>query len=227
MRVPLWKKWWSYVSEIHIESAPSELNPILYVSLKNGRYQLCSANAIYSYDDLYKNFDEALAQIDWKKWNPTNVLILGFGLGSIPFLLEKKYQLNLDITGIEVDPSVVYLASKYSLSRLESHIELVNTDAQLYLEMNSVRFDMIIIDVFEDDQIPANFLNEYFLHLTKDNLSEKGIILFNHLYNSPKTKKQTENYFETVFKKIYPKAKPLQVHQNHILINRTDFIIPN
>ncbi|MEL6944963.1 MAG: hypothetical protein AAFO82_20090, partial [Bacteroidota bacterium] len=51
--IPRWKRWWSYLSEIHIESAPNEINPHLYVSLRNGRYQLSTANAIYSYEDLY------------------------------------------------------------------------------------------------------------------------------------------------------------------------------
>ena len=51
MRPPRWKQWLSYLFEMHIESAASEYNPHLYVSMKQGRYQLCTANAIYSYED--------------------------------------------------------------------------------------------------------------------------------------------------------------------------------
>ena len=50
MKQPLWKRLVSYLFEIHVESTSSEFNPHLYVSLYKGRYQLSTANAIYSFD---------------------------------------------------------------------------------------------------------------------------------------------------------------------------------
>ena len=91
MKQPIWKRLLSYFFEWHIESAPSEANPHLYVSLKNGRYQLCTANAVYSYEDLYTNFLRAFEQIDFDKVPGKDVLILGLGLGSIPIILEKRF----------------------------------------------------------------------------------------------------------------------------------------
>ena len=55
MKQPLWKRWLSYLFEIHVESTSSDYNPHLHVSLNNGRYQLSTANAIYSFEDLYDN----------------------------------------------------------------------------------------------------------------------------------------------------------------------------
>jgi hypothetical protein len=77
---PFWKNLLSYFFEFHIESAPSEVNPHLYVSLSRGRYQLATASAIYSFEDLYDNFFNAFKQINLDENPIKNVLILGLGL---------------------------------------------------------------------------------------------------------------------------------------------------
>ncbi|MEL6987810.1 MAG: hypothetical protein AAGK97_08260, partial [Bacteroidota bacterium] len=86
--IPKWKKYLSYFIELHIESAPGEINPHLYVSLKNGRLQLSTANAVYSHEELYLNFKQAFDKLKFEKLEGKNVLILGFGLGSIPIIIE-------------------------------------------------------------------------------------------------------------------------------------------
>ena len=65
MKQPLWKRLLSHLFEIHIESTSSEYNPHLYVSLRKGRYQLSTANAIYSFEDLYYNFLMLLQKLTW------------------------------------------------------------------------------------------------------------------------------------------------------------------
>ena len=113
MKQPKWKRLLSYLFEIHIESTSSDYNPHLYVSLQKGRYQLSTANAIYSFEDLYDNFSDAFKEIDLDQLNVQNVLILGFGLGSIPIILEQKFNKKYFYTGVEIDEEVLYLANKY------------------------------------------------------------------------------------------------------------------
>ena len=112
MKQPLWKRFLSYLFEIHIESTSSEYNPHLYVSLQKGRYQLSTANAVYSFEDLYDNFSDAFKEIDLDRLNIQNVLILGFGLGSIPIILEQNFKKKYHYTGVEIDEEVLYLAKK-------------------------------------------------------------------------------------------------------------------
>ncbi len=76
--IPRWKYWLSHFMELHIESAPSELNPHLYVSLTRGRLQLCTANAIYSFEDLYDNFSKTFDLFKEEFVPKEEVLILGF-----------------------------------------------------------------------------------------------------------------------------------------------------
>ena len=115
---PLIKRILSYIKDIPIVSTSSEYNEILDLYLVKGRYQLCTENAIYSYGDKYDNFANAFKQIDLDKVN--DVLILGLGLASIPYILETIHQKAFNYTGVEIDDEVIYLASKYVIDDLKS-----------------------------------------------------------------------------------------------------------
>ncbi|MEN0047883.1 MAG: fused MFS/spermidine synthase [Bacteroidota bacterium] len=216
--IPWWKNWWSYLFEIHIESAPNEINPHLYVSLRNGRYQLSTANAIYSYEDLYINFYKAFQQIQLPD-NQSNVLLLGFGLGSIPRILERQFYKTYRYTAIELDESVLYLAQKYTLPQLSSPIETICTDAYAYVLQSEQQYDMICMDVFLDDTIPEPFQTVEYLQALKQRLSPDGILLYNCLAAQKKDQLATQTFYENQFSQIFPNGTYLDVEGNWILVN--------
>ena len=120
MRKVWWKQLFSYIWPIQLEILSSEYHEQLEVLLINGRYQLCTEKAIYSYGDLYSNFNQAFSKLNFHDWHGKKVLVLGLGLGSIPTLLEKIYHLNCEYTIIEIDDTVIYLANKYTLPSIHS-----------------------------------------------------------------------------------------------------------
>ena len=219
MKQALWKNILSFLTEIHIESAPSEINPHLYVSLRNARYQLCTANAIYSYADLYDNFYKVFKQIPFEKYAFQKVLILGFGLGSIPWMLEKNFKQAFNYTAVEVDESVVYLANKYVLDELESPIQLICTNAQAFVAQWQERFDLICMDIFLDDIIPDSFQTTAFLEQLQSLLTKEGLLLYNCLAANKDDRAKTKTFFETSFSTVFPKANYLDVTSNWILLN--------
>ena len=217
---PLWKKIISYLSELHIESAPSDINPHLYVSLNRGRYQLCTANAIYSYEDLYDNYSETFKKIAIDKRKIKNVLILGFGLGSIPFMLEKKFHKKYHYTAVEIDESVIYLASKYALPEIDSSIQMICADAFAFVMQCQAQFDLVCMDVFLDDIVPEEFEAEDFLQSLKSLIAKDGLLLFNRLANTPEDLKATQSFFKEKFQPVFPKGRYLEVRGNWMLLDK-------
>lgn len=222
------ENWWhvlgSYISEITIEERSSAYNKLLQVILKNGRYQLCTENAIYSYDDLYTNFAKAFAAIDVANRGVEDVLLLGLGLGSIPFILEKKFQLDCQLTAVEIDEEVVDLAHKYVLRDLKMSINSICTDASHFLQMDSQQYDLICMDVFEDDQIPEVFLGREFLEQIEARLRPNGIFLFNHLALTKKDKAIATDYYTKVFLPFFPKATYIDASSNYVFLNHERFL---
>lgn len=214
----------SYLKEITIEQSTSDYNPLLLVTLKNGRYRLLAENAIYSYDDLYDNFKTALKAIHIKDRELKEVLILGLGLGSIPYMLEKTFKKECYITAIELDEEVVRLASKYTLKRLHHPFDIVCTDASIFIEITEEKYDLICIDIFKDDKIPDEFYTKGFLEHLKTILNENGIILFNHLGTTEKDIDSVKLYFKDIFKSIFPEGDMIRTRHNFILINHFKFL---
>jgi SAM-dependent methyltransferase len=217
MKPGVLQKLLSYVKDVHIESLESYYNESLQVLLSKGRYQLCTPNAIYSYADKYDNFRDSFARLDLT--NVDNVLILGFGMGSIPYMLEKIFNKNYTYTGVEIDASIIFLASKYVLDELKSEVSIVEADAWSYICQSSTKYDLVCIDIFVDDKIPDVFLTEEFLENVKENLSTKGILLFNHLAFHKKDIIAANQYFNDVFINAFPNGQIIALKTNYVMLN--------
>ncbi len=219
MKQPLWKRLLSYLFEWHIESAPSETNPHLYVSLRNGRYQLSTANAVYSYEDLYTNYFRAFEHVNLDALPNEEVLVLGLGLGSIPLILEKKFHKQFFYTAVELDEAVIYLAGRYGLDGLSSAVDTVCADAYAFMLQNEKQYGLICMDIFLDDVVPRPFESPEFLEALKSALAPGGMLLYNRLADNDKDRRVTQHFFERHFLSVFPHGAYLDVGGNWMLVN--------
>lgn len=212
------KRLLSFFRPILLESVSSEYSDVLEVWLNKGRCQLCSAHAVYSYEDKYVNFYEAFRRKASDIVPQSEVLILGYGLGSIPYILEKKLHLPMYYTAVEIDPQVIHLADKYTHPKIISPVTTFETDAYVFLQYDNALYDLICIDLFIDDRVPEEFRTPDFLHMCKERLTSRGILIFNHLssskhYNVP-------SYYIQVFKEVFPQGTCIQTRYNSMLVSR-------
>lgn len=217
----------SHWVEIHIESAASDYNPHLYVSLRNGRYQLSTAHAIYSYGDLYSNFDHAFQRLDFERLSGKQALLLGFGLGSIPIILEQKMGLKFDYMVVEIDEVVLDLANRYTLPALQSNIQTVCADAEAFVAQCTDTFDLICMDIFLDDTVPARFESLGFLRQLKGLLAPNGVLLYNRLAAKSKDIDQSFDFYQQRFLSVFPKGTYLDVGVNWMLLNQKSALKPS
>ena len=217
MRIPLWKKWLSHLTPLTLEEAGSQQNPELTVALDRGRVQLLSGNAIYSWDDLYRNFDLAFKELRLEQHPYQDVLLLGLGLGSVPYMLEKTYGLRYHYTAIEWDETIAEMAARYTLSRLESSVDIVTADAEVFVEVCEEQYDLLIVDLFEDDLVPPQFETPDFLQACADLLRPGGLFLFNRLHGAYKDQVAAERFFERHFLPRFPQAWRIDTHGNWII----------
>lgn len=225
MKPPRWKSLLSYLVEWHMESAPSPINPHLYVSLSRGRYQLATARAIYSYGDLYENFARTFRRLKLDEEPIEDVLLLGLGLGSVPYMLENVFHKNYRYTAVEIDESVIYLAHKYVLSDLRSPVEVICTDATAFIRQCAETYDLIAMDIFLDDVIPDEFESVAYLQRLASLLSHRGILLYNRLSRTHDDLHRTRLFFNEVFRTVFPDATYLDAGGNWVLVNRGDAFI--
>jgi len=220
MKPSLGTKLASYFVDVTLEETLSAYSGKLEVICRNGRYALCTKNAVYSYDDLYVNFRDSFQQLDLDEYGIKNVLVLGLGLGSIPLLLEKKFKKIYNYTLVEIDQKIVDLAIKYTLDDLQSSYSIICVDALEYVKTCSQQFDLVAIDIFIDDQIPSAFESIQFLEDVKKVLSPNALLMYNQLTYSDILLSKTELFFQRKFKSVFPEAMFLSLSGNKMLLNK-------
>jgi len=156
-------------------------------------------------EDIWK---ETLKNIKKEKIN--NVLILGLGGGTIAKLI-KKYWPESKITGIEIDPAMVELGTRY-LGLGDSKTKIVIQDAYNF---DSSGFDLVVVDIYCGSEFPEKFEEEEFLK----KLTKNKLVIFNRLYFGEKRKEAVKfgNKLEKIFKKVewfYPQANLMLVCYN-------------
>lgn len=225
-KIPRYRYWLSYLTEQVLETASSEHNEYLHVSLVSGRLQLVAEDAIYSFGDYYLNFRRIFETFDFEQLPlRANVLVLGLGLGSIPELLEKYIGVEYSYVAVEIDPVIIELAADYSLPALESNIEVREADAFTFLQLDARQYDLICVDVFQDATIPDHLNGPDFLNLLEKSLAPGGAIIYNRLADTLQHKNQAKEYYETAFSEAFPVGALVNTGGNYMLINDGKFML--
>lgn len=147
-----------------------------------------------------------------------SVLLLGLGLGSVPWMLERNFGLELHYTAVEIDEVVIALAQKYALSELHSPMEVIQANALLFVQQDERQYDLVIMDVFQDAVVPASFQRLSFLEALKNRLSPNGILLFNFLAQTPSDRLHADRFFRNKFLQVFPRGDYLDTGGNRMLL---------
>lgn len=218
-RAPIWQRWWSYISDVHIESRSSEYSDGLHVVLSRGRYQLLTDEAVYSYEDLYANFGILFTDHLTIPNSAKKVLVLGLGLASIPILLDQQRPGEWEITAVEIDEEVCDLAHIYGYPRVSSDIETIVADAAIYPHVCHDSYDMICVDIFVGDRTPDDFTTAEYLESLKRILNPDGLIIYNTLAYTEEQRQTSDDFFLSTFRDVYPTAQSIYAHRNNMLIS--------
>lgn len=149
----------------------------LEITIKNGIKHLNTKNANYSYGALQLILKFGLNKINLKKVN--SVLLLGLGGGSVIQTLRDDFNYQKHITAVDIDPVIIDIAKREFDIKDSSTLKIICQDALQYVHQNTQQFDLIIIDLFIDIDVPKQFLELPFWETIIKSKSSNGVILFN------------------------------------------------
>jgi len=154
---------------------------------------------------------QTLKRIKNLQFTINNCLILGLGGGTVAKLIRKKWP-GTKITGVDIDPVMIELGKKYlGLNKINAEITIA--DAMQYVRSNiaGVKYDLIIVDLYNGDKYPEKFENENYIRLLMTALSSGGMVIFNRLYYGEKRPQAVKfgNKLQKIFSEVewfYPEA---------------------
>jgi len=116
----------------------------------------------------------ALAFVD----SPQSALVIGLGGGTIPSFLRKHHPaMRIDV--VDIDPVVVEVAKSHfgfrEDDRMRAHVE----DGRRFVEQSKTRYDLIFLDGFGTDSVPAHLTTREFLTAVRNILSARGVVVGN------------------------------------------------
>jgi spermidine synthase len=168
-----------YFTEKIIYKTNSEYNSTLEVVRSGNKIILDAKSVNYSYGGLHRAFRQLFKKININKLNIRNVLILGFGAGSVASILQHEYGIDCEITGVEIDPEVIRLGKEYFNFNSFRNLELIEEDAFRFMEKNTKTFDLVVVDLFIDKDVPFQAETNEFANLIKFALRPDGRLIFN------------------------------------------------
>ena len=105
-----------------------------------------------------------------------NVLILGMGTGTYAHQC-RNYFGDMEIEGVEIDEKITALARKYF--ELPEDVNVTTYDGRAYLNAIDGKYDVIMVDAYQDITIPFQMSSVEFFTLVKDHLNENGVMVVN------------------------------------------------
>ncbi len=105
-----------------------------------------------------------------------NVLILGMGTGTYATQCSRYFG-DMDIEGVEIDGKITDLARDYF--DLPDSVSVTTYDGRAYLNAVDEKYDVIMVDAYQDITIPFQMSSVEFFTLVKEHLAEDGVMVVN------------------------------------------------
>lgn len=154
---------------------------------ENDKEVVLSTNVLFGVQSVYKKekgltgmyYDYAMAaplMAGIHEKDKLSILILGNGTGTYATQCERYFD-NVDIVGVEIDQKITDLAIEYF--ELPEDVPVTTYDGRAYLNAIDEKYDVIMVDAYQDITIPFQMSSTEFFALVKEHLNDGGVMVVN------------------------------------------------
>ena len=161
---------------------------------ENENQVILSTNVLFGVQSIYMK-DEGLSGLyyDYAMAAPmmagihekqkTDILILGMGTGTYATQCKRYFE-NVDIEGVEIDQKITKLSKEYFA--FPDDVKVITYDGRAFLNATSKKYDVIMLDAYQDITIPFQMSSLEFFTMVKEHLKEDGVMVVNMNMRSSK-----------------------------------------
>ena len=124
-----------------------------------------------------------------------DVLVLGMGTGTFATQCRRYFD-NVEFTGVEIDDKITDLARTYF--ELPQDVPVVSYDGRAYLYGDKEKYDVIMVDAYQDITIPFQMSSAEFFTLVREHLKDDGVMVVNMNMKSEAEGNITEYLADTI-----------------------------
>jgi spermidine synthase len=131
-------------------------------------------------DELVFNFTKMMMASLYLDPNPKDILIVGFGGGTLAHSLLKILP-EARIDAVEVDRAVIAVADKFFNVRPSERLAIFEADGRTFVkrQVGKKTYDLVMLDAFDEDYIPEHMLTREFLAELKQVMNPNAVLAAN------------------------------------------------
>lgn len=213
------QKLFSYLIPIKIFKKKSARSKTIEVTWANGELVLDSENTNYSYGSLQRILRYGLRNIGYDKvLEMSHILVLGVAGGSVIKTLVDEIEYKAKITGVEIDPEMIQIANQYFNLNQIKQLEIIIDDAFEFVLKTKEQYDLIIVDIFEDINMPNFLFEKFFSDRICFLLKDRGFILFNTMILDEAHNVRNRKYISEINKELFSSKMLPRIEDHNELI---------
>ena len=108
--------------------------------------------------------------------SPGNILILGLGTGTFAKYCSEYFP-GVSIEGVEIDEKIAKLAGEYF--DMPDTVNVSVYDGRSYLTASDKKYDVIMVDAYQDITIPFQMSSVEFFREVEKHLTDNGVMVVN------------------------------------------------
>jgi len=141
---------------------------------------------------------------------PLSILILGMGSGTYDHQCRACFK-DIDLEGVEIDEKITDLAHQYF--DLPADAKVTTYDGRAYLSAVDRKYDVIMVDAYQDITIPFQMSSAEFFKETAAHLSEHGVMVVNMNLRS-EAEDGINTWLQDTIASVYPYVTTVDVPGN-------------
>jgi spermidine synthase len=159
---------------------------ITFLTIK-GNKALRAGGVTHSGGEIWPMWQEVFKLIKNDESQIMNCLLLGVGGGDVLKIVQKQYS-KAHITGVEIDPKMVEVATRDFGLTLQKNNKIIITDAIDWVNKHpGKKYDLIINDLYIGPLNPIQTRQKKYIQRLKTMLTQKGVLIYNAHYQKNDT----------------------------------------
>ena len=137
-----------------------------------------------------------------------DMLILGMGTGTYATQCNRFFD-GISVEGVEIDEDITKLAREYF--HLSEEIPVHTYDGRAFLNAVDRKYDVIMVDAYQDITIPFQMSSVEFFTLVKDHLNPGGIMVVNMNMRGENDDEGITHYLSQTISTVFPNCYQVNV----------------
>lgn len=156
--------------------------------------------------DLAFGYTRKIAEVVAAAPSKSRIAILGGGAFTLPEYIGKHYPKS-QIDVVEIDPKLPQIARQYFRYDQPSNVHVIAQDARAYLQTVAHRYDIVIVDVYNDALVPFSLATQEYTADLQHALAPNGIVAANIIAGINPTCQPLLGSIQSSYAKHFPQSR--------------------